>query len=592
MALSALALLLPGLGAVPFDDPGEGQHAEIAREALVSGDWLTLRLVGVRYYDKPPLLYWLIAAGFKTWGVSEWAARLPAVLGAAAAVAATALLGARLLGPGAGALAGVALLSCALFAAFARYVRPDTLFVAAIQWGFTGLLLAVHGDGFRGRRWAIAGCAALGAAALAKDPFALVGPLGAVALALALGGRIRPVGRWLPAAGAAVLLLVGFGWYALASARNPGFLWYTVVDNHLLNAVQMRRFPDEDVPLSSLEFLAVAGLGAFPWIVPAALEMGTLVRRRAWRDPEEIPWVALGLWAAGLFGVFTLSAFKLPHYGLPAYPAVALLAARWWSEREGRSRRPALAYLAVFALMAAILGAAALSDGRAFMDTVFSVTDVSSRKEAVAAQAGPLPVWSLLRPVVARTALVFALGATALAAATASRRSGWLAAAVVAVTMLAVVPSVGQALGLVASARAVSGMAAEVRWYWQPGAVLVHEGPIENSGALELYSAFRPILVDGARSVLGMGSTFPEAADRFWDAGRLTRAWLSGTPILLVTPREPARSLVAGIPRERVRLLAARQGRWLWSNAPREPEAQLSRPRNSRPPNSRPQISR
>src|SRR5205823_2661800 len=85
------------------------------------------------------------------------------------------------------------------------------------------------------------------------------------AAALALAGRLRPIGRWLPAPGLAALLVLGLGWYALASMRNPGFLWYTVVDNHLLNAVQLRRFPDEDVSLSSLEFLLVAGLGALPW---------------------------------------------------------------------------------------------------------------------------------------------------------------------------------------------------------------------------------------------------------------------------------------------------------------------------------------
>jgi 4-amino-4-deoxy-L-arabinose transferase-like glycosyltransferase len=96
----ALVLLLPGLGAAPFDDPGEGQHAEIAREILASGDWLTLRLNGVRYLDKPPLLYWLAAGAFALFGDGEWAARLVPLGGAVLAAAATALLGARLLGPG------------------------------------------------------------------------------------------------------------------------------------------------------------------------------------------------------------------------------------------------------------------------------------------------------------------------------------------------------------------------------------------------------------------------------------------------------------------------------------------------------------
>ncbi|MGH7399039.1 MAG: ArnT family glycosyltransferase, partial [Candidatus Rokuibacteriota bacterium] len=164
VALAAL-LLAPGLGRAPFDDPGEGQHVEIAREMLGGGSWLALRLNGVRYFDKPPLLYWLIAVSFTLWGHNEGAARLAPLLGALLAVAATALLGARLLGPGGGALAGLALLSCALFAAFARYVRPETLFLAAIAWGFTGLLVHMRGsrsgpgDSGSGAGWALVGCA-------------------------------------------------------------------------------------------------------------------------------------------------------------------------------------------------------------------------------------------------------------------------------------------------------------------------------------------------------------------------------------------------------------------------------------------------
>src|SRR5262245_2496412 len=147
--LLALALLLPGLGGAPFDDPGEGQHAEIAREIGQSGDWLSLRLNGVRYLDKPPLLYWLLAASFSRFGADEWAARLVPALGAVAAAAATATLGARLLDPLGGVAAAGALLSSALFLVFGRYVRPETLFVAAIQWGFTGLLLGLDGPAAR-----------------------------------------------------------------------------------------------------------------------------------------------------------------------------------------------------------------------------------------------------------------------------------------------------------------------------------------------------------------------------------------------------------------------------------------------------------
>jgi 4-amino-4-deoxy-L-arabinose transferase-like glycosyltransferase len=567
-AALVLALLLPGLGAVAFDDPGEGQHAEIAREAWATGEVLDLRLNGVRYFDKPPLLYWLVALDFRLWGVSEWAARLPSALGAALAVAATALLGARLLSPSAGLLAGVALGSSALFLVFGRYVRPETLFVAAVQLGLTGVLLAVDDqDGVAGRGWAIVGCASLGAAALVKDPLGLVGPLAAVAVTLVLYGRARPLRRWLPGAGVALMLVLGLGWYAWAAAHHPGFLWYSVVDNHLLNAAGRRLFPDEDVPLSSAEFVVVASLGAFPWIVGAAGSVVSLLRRRAWRDPRETPWVALALWVIGLWTLFAVSAFKLPHYGLPAYPAIALLAARWWSEDAAR-RLPALIHLALFALLSLALGLFAAGDGGRFVNAVFSVTDVYTRKEAVGAQASPLPPWSVLQPLVARTAVALGAGAIGLGIC-AWRRAGRWAGAVAAATMLAVMPPALRAQELVAAGRAVAGLAALVGRAEMADAVLVHEGPLENSGALELYSGRRPVLVDARRSVLGMGATFADSAGAFWTREALRDAWLSGGRFLLVTPRDPRHSVVASLPPELVRLVRAENGRWLYVSVPR-----------------------
>jgi len=565
-ALLVLLLLLPGLGRAPFDDPGEGQHAEIAREAWASGDLFDLRLNGVRYFDKPPLLYWLIALDFRVWGVSEWAARLPSVLGAAAAAATTALLGARLLNPTAGLLAGTALSSSALFLVFGRYVRPETLFVAAIQLGLAGLLLGIGGEsGAASRRWAVCGCAALGVAALAKDPLGLVAPLGAIAAALALCGRLRPLRNWLPPVGVSLMLVLGLGWYAWAARRHSGFLWYTVVDNHLLNAVGVRHFPDEDVPLGTVEFLTVSALGAFPWIVAAAGTVASLLRRRAWRDPAEAPWIALAIWVFGLWALFSVTAFKLPHYGLPAYPAIALLAARWWTEDLSSGRTRAVIHLMLFAPLAIVLAMIAAGDGDAFVGTVFSATDVYTRKEAAGAQASPLPPWIVLQPLVSRTALVLAAGAVVLALC-AWRRAGRWTGAVVAATMLAVMPSALRALELVSSGRSVAGMAAEVRRIAAPDTVLVHEGPIENSGALELYSGRRPVLADARRSVVGMGATFPDATGIFWTKDELREAWMSGRQILLVTPRDRGHSVVASLPPERVQLLRTGNGRWLYAS--------------------------
>src|SRR4029453_10365434 len=122
-------------------DPGEGMHAEIARELAISLDPFALTLNGVRYVDKPPLLYVLIALASALSGPSEAAARAVSAAAATTAVGATAWLGAHLLGWRGGLVAGVALLTGTGFYAYGRYGRPEALFVAALAGGVRALLI-------------------------------------------------------------------------------------------------------------------------------------------------------------------------------------------------------------------------------------------------------------------------------------------------------------------------------------------------------------------------------------------------------------------------------------------------------------------
>lgn len=557
----SVVLLIPGVARVPFDDPGEGMHAEIAREILRTGDWVTLHLNGVRYFDKPPLLYWLTALSMRAWTPTEGAARLWPLVGSLTAVAGTVFLGARLLGPRGGAVAGLALLSSPGFFAYGHYFRPETLFVAAIQWGFTWLLLA----SVESPRFFLFGCLAFGLAALIKDPLGAFGPVVVILLVQARAGRLPRLPRWIFATGL-ILLLSGMAWYAVVERRNPGFVWYTVVDNHILNAVRARQFPDEDVPLSGGEFLATAGLGVFPWVIPAVLGVGAMARRRAWRRPDEAPWLALATWAVGVFAVFSAAPFKLPHYGLPAYPALALLAARWWT--EGRGTRPLLVvHTIVFAAIALGCGWVYFGNGEGFMEWVFGATDVYTRKEAAIGQASPFPSWGDLRPLIGGTTLVFGGGSVALAVALARRRLD-LGLPLVLVTLLAWMPFVGSAVSAVAASRSVRDMARELQRRAGPDDLVVHEGPIENSGALEFYGGRRPAILDGTVSVLGFGSTFPDAKETFWDRAELRRAWGGPRRVFLITTRSPDQSAVRELGPLRIHRIAVGGGRWLYSNRP------------------------
>jgi hypothetical protein len=547
--------LLVGLD-TPFDDPGEGMHADIARALLERGGALPLTLAGAPYLDKPPLLYALLAGVFGLAGPSEFAARVVPALAALAAVAAAAWLGARLGEGRTGLVAGLALLTSLGFFVHGRYVRPETLFVAALAAGFA---LALTGLAEERRGLTIAGLAAFGLAALAKDPLGVLAPPVAIAAALALAGRLRPVGRWLPWPGVALALVLAFAWWPLAEAATPGFTWYTVVDNHVLNLARARHFPDEDVPLSAGEFTLVALLGASPWVLPAAGVVWRLARRRAWRDPAETPWVALAVWAVGVLGLTALSPFRLPHYGLPAYPAIAVLAARGWRDLGVRP---------LAALHAALLGTLALgcalmwsSHGSALMSEVVGATDVASRKTEAVGEAPPVPPWASFRPLVATAALSLAAGAVVLAAA-AVRRARMLAVYATVASLMLMLPSAGVGLSLVSAHRAVKGVGEEIRRRAGPTDIVAHEGPIENSGALEWYSGRRPVIVEGRRSVLGFAATRPEGREAFWDARRLRAAWTGPRRIWLVTARSPEQSVVRHLPG--ARLVASGGGRRLY----------------------------
>ena len=560
--LVAAPLLFAGLGRAPFDDPGEGMHAEIARELVVSRDPLALTLNGVRYIDKPPLLYVLIATLSAVVGPSEAAARAVSACAALAAVGATAWLGARLLGARAGLVAGVALLTSIGFFAYGRYVRPETLFVAALAGGFALCLVGIR-DGRRGL--CTAGLAVFGLAALAKDPLGALLPPLAIGLALVLAGRARPLSAWLPWTGVAACLLIGFGWWIGAELSTPGFGWYTTIDNHVMNVARARRFADEDIPLTALEFLGVAIGSALPWVIAAGAAIWSLARRRAWRDPGEIGWVALTIWVLGVLGITALSPFRLPHYGLPASFGIALLAARGWELHGGR--RLLVAHLVFFAAVAVGCAATWMGDG-GVLTKVMDVTDVATMKSAAAGVPLPVPPWDEFRPVFWVAALTFALCALALAAvlvfAQSPERRRTLGVVVVGATMVATMPGVARSLGVVVKNRAVRDLAQSVARQAGPDDVVAHEGPIENSGALEWYSGRRPVIVDGQRSVLGFGAERPESRDVFWDAARLREAWTSGRRVWVVSVRSPAHSMVAGLPG--ARLLGVAGGRALWVN--------------------------
>ena len=566
LALLAVGLMyLLGLGAAPFLDPPEGFHAVIAQTARVSGDWLTLRIDGVRYFDKPPLLYWLMSASFAVGGPTEAAARVWPALAAIGVAAVTGRIGMVLGGARVGLLAGlIAAANMGTFV-FGREVKPDLVFILFIVLAYAGFIVAYRGGG---RGGLVLFYASLGLATLTKDVLGAVGPLAVVALFLWLT-RERPYGTWAPWWGLAILAAVALPWYLAVELRNEGFLWYSVVDNHVLNFARQRAFPDEDVPLGPLQFLAVTALAFLPWTlaVPWALR-GAL--RPPWGNVDARLWALLALWAVVVVGFFTVSPFRLPHYGLPAFPALALLAARAWDDciealpGAASPRALMVPVLVLFAVLAAAFGLAAL-DRLPLPAGVLESVDVAARNLAARGQAAASSPLEAYVPVLVKCTLIFGAATTAMAVA-AWRQWPAAGVGVVLAAMIAFLPTAGEGMAQFARGRSVRPITEALTRRLAPADRVVHEGALENSASLLLAVHRRVHVVEGLRSNLAFGATFPDARDIFWSTTRLQEAWAAPGRCFLVSTVEPSRSVVRTL--QPAHLLARGGGRWLYSNAP------------------------
>jgi 4-amino-4-deoxy-L-arabinose transferase-like glycosyltransferase len=565
VAVVAAGLYLLRLGQAPFLDPPEGFHAEVAHAIRTLGDPIMLHIDGIPYFDKPPILYWLMSLSFGVAGPTELAARVWPALAGVGVAAVTARLGVLLGGVRLGMLAGLMVVANLGMYLYGRLVKPDMLFILCIVLAYAGFAVAYKGGG----RWALGlFYVSLGLATMSKDVLGALGPLAVVALFFVLT-RERPVTPWVPWWGVLLLLAVAAPWFAAVEWRNRGFIWYTIVDNHVLNFTRQRVFPDEDVPLGTLPFLGVTFLAFVPWALAAPWG---IVRafRRPWEDATARLWVLIALWPLAVIGFFTLSPFKLPHYGLPAFPALALLVARVWDESieaAPRARRPRaliVPLVVAFGLAAVAMALAAL-DRLPLPPGALGNVDLATRNLAARGQSvsgAPLEAYAR---ILFSSAAIFAVTTLVLAWAAWSRRPA-LAVWVGLAATLAFLPLAGDGMALFAQSRSVRPITEALVLRLGPGDVVIHEGPLENSASMMLSLEQPVFIVNGVQSNLAFGATFPVARDRFWSGSRLQEEWTKPGRRFLVTGVDPRRSVIRTLPPGSVHPLAEAGGRWLYAN--------------------------
>jgi len=317
-----LLLLLGRIGGFGLIDPDEGRYAEIPREMIESGDWITPRLNYVDYFEKPPLLYWLTGLSIRTFGATEGAARLIPALSGLATVVLAYLLGLRMFRRRSALLGAAILVTSPLFFAFSQALVIDMLLTACMTATLAAAWVAHRSE--RKSGWALASSVACALAVLAKGPVGLVLP-GMIILAYLSVVKdyvtLRALVSWKPVA---LFLVIAVPWFALVTARNPGFAEFFFVREHL------QRFGgDIGHPEGPLYYLPVLFVGGLPWTaVFVALPFDRASRAEVVILPRQ-PRLFLLLWASVVLAFFTVASSKLAGYILPALPPLALLGGTW-----------------------------------------------------------------------------------------------------------------------------------------------------------------------------------------------------------------------------------------------------------------------
>jgi len=308
----------------PLFDPDEGRYAEIPREMWATGDWVTPRLNGLKYFEKPPLQYWATAATYSLFGVSEWTSRLwSAVLGFLCIVASYTFVR-RIYDPSHAAAAALVLATSPYFVIIGQLNLLDNAFTFFLICAVFAFLVAqrTHERSTAERRWMLLAWGSAGLAVLSKGIVALV-LAGGTLVAYSITARDwQPWRRLQMRWGLPLFLIVTVPWFWLVSQRNPEFLRFFFVHEHFarfLTTVHQRAQP-------SWYFPVIVMLGVLPWIThlwPAL--------RDAWQRPHDAGAMRverfLVVWCSVVIGFFSASGSKLAPYVLPVVPALAVLLA-------------------------------------------------------------------------------------------------------------------------------------------------------------------------------------------------------------------------------------------------------------------------
>jgi len=575
--LIASAIFLTGILSPPsLMDDVDATQAQMARNMVQSGDWVTLHLDGVPYLEKAPLKTWMTAVCYLIFGVHDWAARLPIALAAILLAWVVTRFGRWAFSPKAGFYAGLVTATSVGLFLFTRIVIPDVILTLAITVSLWSFLRALDENEARPRLWAYMLAASLAAGVLLKGLIGVLFPLGAGFCYLLLTRQLfsrRAWRRLYPLTSLAIFVAIAAPWHVLATLRNPpyfvwtlhsgpgawrGFLWFYAINEHVLRFLN-RRYPRDYNTVPRLYFWAFHLVWFFPWsaYLPTLARLGYKPVDRAGRTRL----LAL-LWIGVVMLFFSFSTTQ-EYYSMPIYPAVALLIGGAMEAYPDRLR-----------IGTRIVGAIAGAAGLTALAILIAVRNVPAPGDISRALTANPALYSLsLGHMTDLTLTAFAYLRTPLALAAVAFLSGAIGAwrlkgerAWLALALMMVVFFQAARLALVVFDPYMSSRPLAEALLNAPKGKLILDREYYAFSSIVFYTNQNPLLLNGRRNNLEYGSNAPGAPAVFITDADLPRLWALSDRYYLAAEDPQTARLESLVGRSNLHAVAESGGKTLFTN--------------------------
>ena len=557
-------------------DDADAVQAQISRNMLTSGDWVTARLDGIAYLEKAPLIYWTIAGSYKIFGTHDWAARIPIALSAMALAWLTAAFGIWAFGGRAGFYAGLCIATCIGLFLFTRILIPDVMLTFTTALALWAFLRALDEEESRPRLWAFILAASLGIGLLLKSLIAVVFPIAAAVIFLFLTRQFFVARTWKrihPFTGLIVVIAIAAPWHILATLRNPpyfaftlhsgpgqyhGFLWFFFINEQLLRFLNLR-YPRDYNTVPRLYFWLLHLVWLFPWSVyfPAVAKLSFKPVDRAGRTRL----LAL-VWIGFVLVFFTFSTTQ-EYYSMPCYPALALLLGSAMA-MNGNSVRWGSRAISLISACAAVAVIAILIYARHIPAPGDISSALSSHPKAYSLSLGhmqdlTLQSFAYLRLPLFVAAVAFLIGALGTFRAIGQR-------AIIAAALMMVLFFHAARLALVVFDPYLSSRPLVNALLKAPEGSLITEGHYYPFSSVFFYTGRDALLLNGRKQNLEYGAFAPGAPNVFIDDSQFANYWMTPARYYLFAEQTSLTRLEKLVGPENLHIVSESGGKLLLTN--------------------------